>query len=163
MRIFRGEAAHWGDVRRVWLGDGQAESSVFEVEQARAYRDRLVLKLEGVEDPTAAEALRGARVAVAVEDAPELPAGEHYTALLVGMEVLDEGERIVGRVIDIMPTGGKDVLVIAPPSNDSGAIAKKEQNEILVPFAEEIVEVDQAAGVIRIRPPEGLLDLNQSR
>jgi 16S rRNA processing protein RimM len=159
VKIFRGEAGHWSDVRRVWLGDGDEESSVFEVEHARAYRDRLVLKLEGVEDPTAAEELRGSRVAVAVADAPELPEGEHYTALLVGMVVRD-GERIVGRVIDVMPTGGKDVLVIEPPPGDPDSSTG--ENEILVPFVEEFVDVDQAAGVIRITPPEGLLDLNKS-
>jgi 16S rRNA processing protein RimM len=143
----------------VWLGDGQDEGTVFDVERARAYRDRLVLKLEGVEDPNAAEELRGSRVAVAVEDAPELSEGEHYTALLVGMEVVDDEERSVGRVIDVMPTGGKDVLVIAPPTGESEAAA---EDEILVPFVEEIVEVDRAGGLIRIRPPEGLLDLNRS-
>jgi len=160
VRIFKGEASHWADVRQVWLGDERDEGTVFDVQRARAYRDRLVLKLEGVEDPNAAEELRGSRVAVAVEDAPELPEGEHYTALLVGMEVVDDEERSVGRVIDVMPTGGKDVLVIAPPAGESGAVA--EENEILVPFVEEIVEVDRAAGIIRIRPPEGLLDLNRS-
>ena len=160
MRIFKGEASHWADVRRVWLGDGHDEGTVYEVEQARAYKDRLVLKLGGIEDPNAAEEVRGSRVAVAVEDAPELPEGEHYTALLVGMEVVDEKERSVGRVIDVMPTGGKDVLVIAPPTGDAGT--KVDENEILVPFVEEIVSVDEAARLIRIRPPEGLLDLNRS-
>ena len=152
MKIFRGEAAHWDGVKRVWLGKEQGHDTLFEVERSRAYKDRLVLKLAGVEEPNAAEELRGSRVAVPVEDAPELPEGEHYTALLVGMEVLDEAERIVGRVIDVMPTGGKDVLVIAAPEDN---------REVLVPFAEEIAEVDEAARVIRIRPPEGLLDLNR--
>ena len=55
VRIFRGEADHWSEVRRVWVDTGKGESSMFEVEQARAYRDRLVLKLAGVEDPTAAD------------------------------------------------------------------------------------------------------------
>lgn len=160
MKIFRDEADRWSEVRRVWLDAGQGATSAFEVERARAYRNRLVLKLQGVDDPTAAEKLRGSRVAVAVEDAPELPAGEHYTALLVGMEVVDEEKRSVGRVIDVMPTGGKDVLVIAPHS--SAADATAHDNEILVPLVEEFVEVDETSRVIRIRPPEGLLDLNQS-
>lgn len=160
MRIFRGEAVHWNGVNRVWLGKGQDEEVVFEVERSRAYRDRLVLKLLGVDDPNAAEALRGSRVAVAVEDAPKLPEGEHYTALLVGMEVVTEDGGQVGRVIDVMPTGGKDVLVIEPPEDASAA--KGEDREILVPLADGIAEVDEAERVIRIRPPEGLLDLNRS-
>ena len=160
VRIFRGEAAHWNGVSRVWIGKGQDGDAVYEVEGSRAYRDRLVLKLAGVDDPNAAEALRGSRVAVAVDDAPKLPAGEHYTAVLVGMVVVDERERTVGRVIDVMPTGGKDLLVIAPPAD--AATANEEDNEILVPLVEGIAVVDEAERVIRIRPPEGLLDLNRS-
>jgi ribosomal 30S subunit maturation factor RimM len=63
-------------------------------------------------------------------------------------------------VIDVMPTGGKDVRVIAPPAD--GSEAKDEDREILVPLAESIAEVDEAERVIRIRPPEGLLELNRS-
>ena len=96
---------------------------------------------------------------MAVEDAPKLPAGEHYTALLVGMRVVDDQDRKVGRVIDVMPTGGKDVLVIAPPEDDPRA--DEDDREILVPLVEGIAAVDEAERVIRIRPPEGLLDLNR--
>jgi 16S rRNA processing protein RimM len=160
VRIFRGEAAHWKDVGRVWLSKEQGAAALFEVERSRAYKDRLVLKLVGVEDANAAEVHRGSRVAVAVEDAPGLPEGEHYTAVLVGMEVRDEADRVVGSVIDVMPTGGKDILVIAPAAGEPGE--KIDEREILVPLAEEIAVVDEAARVIRIRPPEGLLDLNRS-
>ena len=159
MKIFRGEAAHWNDVSRVWLNKDKGAERLFEVQRSRAYKDRLVLKLAGVEDANAAEELRGSRVAVEIEDAPVLPEGQHYTAVLVGMEVRDEEDRIVGTVIDVMPTGGKDVLMIAPAGGSSGESA--DDGEILVPLTEEIAVVDEPARVIRIRPPEGLLDLNR--
>jgi 16S rRNA processing protein RimM len=159
VRVFRGGAERWNDLARVWMSRGEGQDAVFAVEASRAYKDRLVLKLEGIDDPTAAEALRGSRVAVAVEDAPELPVGEYYTALLVGMEVIDEQQRVVGRVVDVMPTGGKDVLVIRS-SPDEGTQAG-EEHEILVPLVAGMADVDDAAGVIRIRPPEGLLELNR--
>jgi 16S rRNA processing protein RimM len=159
VKIFRGEAVHWNELSRVWLNKDKGTEASFEIERSRAYKDRLVLKLAGVEDANAAEELRGSEVAVEVEDAPVLPEGQHYAAVLVGMEVRDEEDRIVGTVIDVMPTGGKDVLMIAPAvrsSEESG-----DDREILVPLAEEIAVVDEAARVIRIRPPEGLLDLNR--
>jgi len=151
VRVYRGGAARWTEIRRVWIGDGD-RAGFRVVQRARAYDDRLVLKLEGVDDASAAAGLRGWPVAVAAEDAPALEEGEHYSALLVGLQVIDEHGGTVGRVTDVMPTGGADLLVVEGSTG----------GEILIPFAPGIVEhVDEAEGVIRIRPPEGLLELNR--
>jgi len=159
VKVFRGDAEHWNGVARVWMSRGDQEATVCVVDESRTYKDRLVLKLAGVDDPSDAEALRGSQVAVAAEDAPELPAGEYYRALLVGMGVVDEQARTVGRVVDVMPTGGKDVLVISPAEGEGKQAGEK--HEILVPLVAGMADVDEAAGVIRIRPPEGLLELNR--
>jgi 16S rRNA processing protein RimM len=157
--IFSGQAARWTSLHRVWVGKG-TEMRVFAVEGARAYRDRLVLKLEGIDEATVAGGLKGNAVAASAEDAPALAPGEFDGALLVGMDVLDDRGSSIGRVTDVVPTGGVDLLVIDP--GPVGATAGTGREEILVPCGEGIVEdVDYARGVIRIRPPEGLLELNR--
>jgi 16S rRNA processing protein RimM len=58
---------------------------------------RPIVRLQGVEDRPAAEALRGLPLTVPEEQAPELAEGEWWAHELEGCEVLDGG-RLVGTV-----------------------------------------------------------------
>jgi 16S rRNA processing protein RimM len=87
----------------------------------------------------------------AVEESERVPLeeDEFYDWELEGCTV-KVGDKSIGQVRSVMRTGGTEILVI---TDDSG----KEQ---LVPLAAEIVvEIDKAARVILIDPPDGLLDL----
>ena len=151
VRVASGFAARWSNVAEVWLqrGDGAAER--FDVQHDKAYRDRWVLKLKGIDDSNAAAQWRGAAVAVPLDHAPVLEEFEHWHATLVGMDVVAAGVSI-GRVRDIQPTAGADLLVVQ--ANDGG--------ELLIPLHRDIVvDVDEQAKQLRIEPPDGLLDLNR--
>lgn len=150
MREFGGRAATWVDLATVWIAAREgAAPEPRAVERARAYRDRLVLKLAGIDDAGAAAALRGATVLAADGDAPPLPPGSHYRARLVGLAVRDEQGRGLGHVHDLERHGGGDLLVV-----QDGA------RQFLVPLAGEIVRhIDEAAGWIEVRLPPGLREL----
>ncbi len=153
--VASGDAARWGHLSRVALGpeDPAEQTRDYEVERIRTYRDRLVLKLRCVDDPGAAETLRGFRVLAHGDEVPDPGQGRHYMAWLVGLEVvdLDSGERL-GHVVDVTETGGCDLLVVE----------ESDGHELLVPVAAEIVrEVDQDGARIAVRLPEGLRDLNR--
>lgn len=132
----------------------RAEPRAYEVERARAYRDRLVLKLRGVDDPSAAAALKGRTVFAASADVPELPEGTHYLAWLAGLEVRDADDAVVGTVEDVMETAGHEVLVVRSVDG----------HEVLIPLTRAIVpEVHETEGWLRVNPPAGLIELNRSR
>lgn len=151
VRVASGEAARWSDVTEVWLRRADGEAERFDVEREKAYRDRWVLKLKGIDDGNAAAAWRGASVAVAFDHAPELDEFEHWHATLVGMEVF-AADTSIGTVRDVQPTRGADLLVVQ--ANDGG--------ELLIPLHRDIVvDVDEQAKRLRIDPPAGLLDLNR--
>jgi 16S rRNA processing protein RimM len=148
------DAAPWCAVRRLWIEGARAGEGAFRaVEHSRAYRDRLVVKLEGVNDATAAAALRRREVFVAREDAPALPPGVHWADRLLGLEVVEAGGRALGRVVGLLATGGADLLRVETGEGEAG--------ELLIPMAREIVvDIDEAAGRISVRLPPGLADLN---
>ncbi len=151
MKVGGGDAAFWERMPRFRIERSNGSAVVYEAQQVRAYRDRLILKLRGVDDAGAAVELRGALVSGAVEDAPELPAGRHYTAALIGMAVVDETGRMLGEVGEVWPTGGTDLL----------RVVGREKGEILIPLAGDIVaEINEVERRITVRLPAGLEELN---
>lgn len=151
VRVAAGDAGRFRAVREVWLQRAHGEAERFDVQREKAYRDRWVLKLAGIDDSDAAARWRGASVAVAFDHAPALNEFEHWHTKLVGMEVF-AADASIGRVRDVQPTAGADLLVVQ--ADDGG--------ELLIPLHRDIVvDVDEQAKRLRIEPPAGLLELNR--
>jgi 16S rRNA processing protein RimM len=74
---------------------------------------------------------RGAELRVRREDLPAPAEGSYYVADLVGLEVVEEGGALLGRVADVLPGVANDVLEL-----DSG---------ILLPLVEDCVREVQLA------------------
>lgn len=129
----------------------------FTVEAAREHSGRLLLRLVGVADRTAADALRGTLFVVdSSELEPSDDPDEFYDHELEGLTVRiaagrpDSGTE-VGTIREVLHTAAGELLSIRPA--DGG------RREILVPFVTEIVPtVSIADGVVLIDPPDGLLD-----
>jgi 16S rRNA processing protein RimM len=120
-----------------------------EVESRRFFQGRHVLKFSGISDRNAAEELRGKMLAVEADQIGTLPPDTFFIHDLVGMKVCLEDGTEIGKVKGVLETGGVDLLEVG------------ERGEILIPFTDEICrEVDAERKVIRIDPPEGLLQLN---
>lgn len=120
------------------------------VESHRDHSGRLVVRFDGVEDRSAAEALRGVRLAVRVP-ADERPddEDEYYDHQLVGLAVRDHADQPVGVVAEVVHLAAQDMLVIDP-------VEPGEQ--ILIPFVTALVPVvDLTTRVIRLADVEGLL------
>jgi 16S rRNA processing protein RimM len=121
------------------------------VRRTRLQGGRLVLSLEGVDDRTAAEALRNT-VLVAEIDPDEVPEDpdEYYDHQLEGLTV---------RTVDGEELGVVEQMIHGP-AQDLFAIRRPHGGELLLPFIEEFVpEVDLERGLVIADPPEGLLAL----
>jgi 16S rRNA processing protein RimM len=106
-----------------------------------------VLKFAGIDSIDAAGTLRNAEICVPESQAVELEEGEYYDWELAGCTVENLDGEAIGTVRELMRTGGTELLVV------DGA------KEYLIPFAEAIcIEVDIDNKLIRIDPPEGLLE-----
>ena len=137
---------------RLPRGGGNRE---FTVESVREHIGRLLIRLSGVADRDAADALRGTLFTV---ESGELPAlqdpDEFYDHQLEGLTVRTLEGAIVGTVSEVLHTPGGELLAVKPHNRD-------QRGEILVPFVSAIVtSISLADKVIEIDPPEGLLDLS---
>ena len=121
------------------------------IEATRWHGERLLVRLEGVADRTAAEALKGTRLAVTVS-ATDRPAdeSEYYDHQLVGLTVLDHTRARVGEVVEVVHLPAHDLLRV---SLDTDADAQR-----LIPFAIAVVpEIDLASGCVVLADLPGLL------
>jgi 16S rRNA processing protein RimM len=132
-------------------------------------KNLFVLRLEGIDDRSAAEALVGHHLLVAAGDRPALEPGEYHLLDLVGLQVrlLDHPDSPLGTVTDLIHAGN-DLLevelsaraLITDPDTTVPEPAAAPRRRLLIPFVEAIVPVvNLAEGWIGLTPPPGLLDL----
>lgn len=84
------------------------------VESLRPAGKGLLVKLAGIDDRNAADALRGARVLVERSELPALDEGEAYLVDLVGAQVVAP-DGVVGEVVRVETHPTVDTLVIRRP------------------------------------------------
>jgi 16S rRNA processing protein RimM len=138
-------------------------------------RNECIVKIKGINDRNASEALIGRRLYVLTSERPVLREeqvgdgdDEFYSSELEGMTVVlqETGER-VGVVIDVFRGAGEhDLLKVSvpplPTPEGEEAPAFQPEEHVFVPFVKDIVPtVDLARRVLEITPPTGLLDLRQ--
>lgn len=122
----------------------------FVVESVREHSGRLLVRLAGITDREAADALRGTLFVVDSDDLPPIDeADTYYDHELEGLHVRTITGRDVGVVAEVLHTAAGELLAV-----------RRESGEALVPFVTAIVtSVSLDDGTIEIDPPEGLLDL----
>lgn len=111
-------------------------------------KGRVILKFAGYDSIEAAEALRNYEICIPESEAVELDDGEFFDWQLAECDAETIDGTKIGRVVEVMRTGGTELLVV-----------KGEDKEYLIPFSETIcVEVDIENKIIKVDPPDGLLD-----
>jgi len=132
------------------LGEILVGGERFQVVKAARGRGHVLVKLHGIDSREEAEPLVGREVQGEARRFPELPPGEYYWFQILGLPVIHAGDgTVLGRLEEIWPTGAHDIYVV-----------RQGKREVLLPAVEEVIqEIDLEAGCLRVRPPEGLLDL----
>ncbi len=129
--------------------DAKGTRETLRVEKSWLHGGRVILKFAGYDSPEAAQGLVGRELVVPESEAVELEEDEFYDWELIDCRVETIDNREVGRVSEVLHTGAAPVLVI-----------KDATREHLIPLAASIcVEIDTDAKLIRVDPPEGLLEM----
>lgn len=109
----------------VRAGEGYAR---IEFEVRRAAPDAVIMKISGVDDRTAAEALRGTFLYVERAQAIELGEDANFICDLIGIRASDDTGRHIGELTEVLQPGGGDVYVFKGPLG-----------EVLVPALKSVV------------------------
>lgn len=144
---FGDDPQRWGEIRRWWLGANSEDFSgwnAYPLQTLRLHGKSWVVKLTGIDDRNAAEALVGFYVGAPRNALPQTEPEEYYWADLVGLEVVNEQQESLGRVAEMLESGAHAVVVVRSGEGDKA-------EERLLPFVGPVVkEVDVPAGVMRV-------------
>ncbi len=133
----------------LYLGKEHAEVCI---DDARVFKNTVILHLEGCDTVEAAEKLHG-KVLYMHRDDVELEEGVYFIQDLIGLEVIDaDNGTVYGVLKDVAQTGANDVYEVRDD------VCKKTYWIPAIPSV--ILETDVDGGVMKIRPLEGLLDAN---
>jgi 16S rRNA processing protein RimM len=118
---------------------------LFRLEVIGEARQGVIAKASGITSRDAAEALRGVDLYVPRNRLPPTGEDEFYQEDLIGLEAVDSGGTVRGRVAAVYNHGAGDVLEIQPAHGTA---------TLVLPFTREAVPaVDIAGGRLVIEPP----------
>lgn len=136
-------------------GSGRTATRPVVLEQSRWIKDRLALKFEGVDSISDAETLRQGRLFSQGGDPLELSEGSYFHHQLVGLTVVGESGQRLGTIKGMMRTAAGDILEVAAEGGSADDV-------FLIPAVEEFCyDVDLSEGLVRVRLPGGLLEINR--
>lgn len=114
------------------------------VDEAKTHSDSVVAKINGLDDRTAAEALRGARIFLPRSSFPAASKDEYYWVDLIGLDVVNREGVALGSVRDLMATGPHSVLCVEyTTKQEDGTEAAAER---MIPFVSVYVDSVDIAG-----------------
>lgn len=150
--IFSGDTSWVKELKSFALGADEHSLKNYTVEKAKAFKDGLMLKAEGISDRNQSEELKG-KMFYIPEDL--LVSDEGETIFLNEIENFDfySGDEKVGVIVGFSSNGMQDLLVVEKISN---------KKTVDVPFVEDFIEeIDFDNRKVIMTLPPGLLDLDE--
>lgn len=142
------------DVRRfkklkeVILDTGK-EKITLEIESVKFFKQMVILKFKGLDNMDDVTKFRQKSLYVTRANAVKLKADEYFIADLIGLKCIDEDEKEIGVLRDVIETGANDVY----------DIEMKDGRQLLLPAIKQcVLSVDVSEGYIKIHILDGLLD-----
>jgi len=130
----------------VFLHEGQYKAH--KISSIRHHSRGKLISFEGFTNREELDILRNVAVFLNKEDIPALEEGEYYLHQFLGLSIITDEGKDLGKIADIIETGANNVFVVR---DESG-------KEILIPDIEDVVlEVDIDAQKIIVHILDGLI------
>jgi 16S rRNA processing protein RimM len=138
---FGDDPLDWDEIPVWWISKDGESWRECGLKGLKVHGNGVVVLLDGVDDRTAAEAMKGVLVGAPREALPETDEDEYYWADLIGLDVINAAEERLGKVVGLLETGAHDVL----------RVVGDDEVERLLPFVAAVVlTVDKEARLIRV-------------
>lgn len=119
-----------------------------EIEEVKFHKNLVLLKVKGIDNIENIEKYKNCYLKINRENAAKLPENTYFIVDLIGIEVFNEEETSLGKIIDVFPTGSNDVYVV---KDELG-------KQILLPAIKSVIkEVDISNKKMKVHLIKGLV------
>ena len=105
VKPFSGETGHFSRLKKVTLRQN-GEEKTWDLAEIAVRGDFLLMRFAGIDNPEAAESLKGAQIVAGREYAAPLNEGEYYVDDLKGLQVVSNKGETLGHICDVVDGGG---------------------------------------------------------
>ncbi len=131
---------------KVLLSNGKTEVEA-EIENVKYFKNLVIVKFRGIDDINDVMKYRRWNILVTREDAADLQEGQYFEVDIIGLKVVTDDDREIGKITEILHTGANDVYTV---KGESG-------KEILIPAIQQcILDVDLENGVMKVHLLNGM-------
>ncbi|NTW71986.1 MAG: 16S rRNA processing protein RimM [Eubacteriaceae bacterium] len=135
------------DLKEVYI-EIEGARETFKVDKVRYHKNMVLITFKEIRDRNQTERLKNKYIEIDRKDARELDEGRYYIVDLIGIDIMENGQKI-GILKDIIQSGGADLYIIQTP-----------EKELMLPATHEnIGDIDIEAGIMHVNIPEGIWDL----
>lgn len=135
----------YSEIKQLYVEEG-----LHRIEAVRYKGNTVILKLSGIDDRNAAEANKEKNIYIDVNQLPDLPEDTYYIRDIVGFDIVTEQEEKLGILSDVLKNTAQDIY----------QVKRENGRELLIPgVAEFILDINLKEKKIKVRLPEGLLEL----
>ncbi|MCU0451210.1 MAG: ribosome maturation factor RimM [Bernardetiaceae bacterium] len=119
----------------------------YEIEYLEFANKKIIVKFHEIDTVEQADPLKNSKLWLPLSQLPPLGEGQFYYHEIIGYQVQDAAEGLLGTVANVYDLPAQHTLVV-----------KYQGHEVMVPIADHIVKkVDHAARTIFVQLPDGLL------
>lgn len=142
---YSGYRERYEELKQIFVEDKE-----YEIEKVRYQQHMVILKLTGIDDRNAAEAMKNKDIFITEDDLLELPEDTFYIRDLIGLSVIDiEEDKTIGKIKDVLQPSSQDIYVVKLANG----------RDAMIPVVSEFVkEVSLEEGYVKVRLIEGMID-----
>lgn len=126
---FTDDITRYSDLKTIYI-EINKQLKEFKIEQVKYHKNNVLIKLEGIDDINDTEQFKNCFVKVDRRNAVKLPEDTYFIVDLIGLEVFTEENVLLGKIVDVFPTGSNDVYVV---KDELG-------KQILLPAISEVIK-----------------------
>lgn len=144
VKPFTDNIERFSNLEKIYIKNKSGQTE-YKIQEVKYYKNMVLIKFEGIENPEQADLLRNSYLIVDRETEEPLEAGRYYIVDMIGLDVFTDDNEYLGKLEDIYNTGSNDIYVV---KNELG-------KQILLPAIEDVIkniDMDNKKVIVHLIP-----------